>query len=200
MVSSMPDTNQTRWEELCVLVKTIVKLVNLFDPTGVDLYFLNRSHTRNVTDLEIVENNFSIPPRGYTPLARVLRSIFQQAAERSYSDKELLVIVATDGAPTDDNGNLAVDELRRVMNGERRVETTHVQFLVCTDAQEFVEYLRDWDREMVNVGVTDNIRSRKNQKYLTSNDDYVINALLGPILLQHHMSCDEIVEDSSDME
>jgi hypothetical protein len=60
--------------------------------------------------------------------------------------KKLLVFVATDGVPTDEDGNENVQELERTMREKRRIETTYVSFLLCTDDPTCDDYLTEWDR------------------------------------------------------
>ena len=75
------------------------------------------------------------------------------------------------------------------MKEKRRLHTTYVSFLLCTDDPACVHYLTEWDRIMTNVDVTDDFhterekirRCRKQENYPFSRGDYVVKALVGAI-------------------
>ena len=126
---------------------------------------------------------------GYTLLVPVLNRIFTSRLADRGRDKKLLVFVATDGMPTDNNGNEVIKDFEQCMQKTRRIETTHVSFLLCTDEEDVVNYMREFDERMNNVNVTDNFhterdRIRKYQKdsnYRFSRGDYIIKAVVGAI-------------------
>ena len=43
MNSVIDHTQRTRWNELCSIVKIIVEIGVIYNPTGVDIHFLNRA-------------------------------------------------------------------------------------------------------------------------------------------------------------
>ena len=69
------------------------------------MYFLNRkpSPVRNVSHESQVIPLFKNKPKGFTPLPRVLEQVLSDIS-RYVNEKKLLIIIATDGEPTDDNG------------------------------------------------------------------------------------------------
>ena len=181
-------TNGTRWDELRAIVQIVIEIGTVFDTNGVDVHFLNRSSMPNVTHPGQVAEAFTKRPGGYTPLTPALRRVFQSAASRPNSDKRLLVFVATDGAPTDNNGNVDIRGLENLMRNERQSNTTYVTFLACTDDDESIGYLSQWDRTMMNVDVVDDyktereeIRRTKGYNFPFSFGDYVVKALLGAV-------------------
>ncbi|CAF1363631.1 unnamed protein product [Adineta ricciae] len=188
MKTPVDRTNKTRWDELREIVKIILEIGVIFDSNGVDIHFLNRPPILRVTDPTVIDEQFSIPPRGYTPLVPVLTRIFSSPEAQRGKDKKVLVFVATDGTPTDAKGNVNIDKLEEVMIQVRIAETTHVMFLVCTDDPACVEYLVECDERMTNVDVTDDFFTerervwRKNgPAYPFSKGDYIAKALLGAI-------------------
>ncbi len=82
------EINKTRWDQLCYIVKIILELSIIFDSTGVDIYFLNRGKFFNVKDLETIDEIFSVPPRGYTPLVPILKHIFKLPSTRRGNHKK----------------------------------------------------------------------------------------------------------------
>ena len=188
MNTPVAGTNGTRWDELRSIVQIIVEIGTVFDSNGVDVHFLNRQPMLNVTDNRQVMESFSQRPGGLTPLTTTLRRIFQSAASKPGADKRLLVFVATDGEPTDTNGTVDIRSLENLMRNERNANTTYVTFLACTDDEENVAYLSQWDKAMMNVDVVDDyktereeVRRNKGHNFPFSFGDYVAKALLGAV-------------------
>ena len=189
MKTPVDNSQRTRWDELCKIVKIVIKIGVIFDCTGVDIYFLNRKSYSNVKDPKEVDEAFQEPPSGYTPLVPILNRIFLSKLADRGRDKKLLVFVATDGMPTDDNGNDDGYEFRKTMIEKRQIDTTYVSFLLCTDDPIRVNRFMVWDKQMNNVDVTDDFHTernrirkcQKNSYYPFSYGDYVIKALVGAI-------------------
>ncbi|UJR32351.1 hypothetical protein I4U23_019814 [Adineta vaga] len=188
MNTPVDGTQGTRWDELRSIIQIVIEIGTVFDSNGVDVHFLNRPPMPNVTDNRQVMESFSQRPGGLTPLTPALRRIFQSAASRPGSDKRLLVFVATDGAPTDPNGNVDIQGLENLMRNERQANTTYVTFLACTDDESSVAYLSQWDRNMMNVDVVDDYKSEREEvrrirgpNFPFSFGDYVAKALLGAV-------------------
>ncbi len=187
MMRPIDGTQRTRLDELRSIIETIAEIGVIFDSNGVDIYFLNRPPVLNVTDPADIARAFEPPPSGFMPLAFVLNEVFQSELARRERDKKLLVFVATNG-----DQNEHVCELEYVMREKRRVETTFVAFLLCTDDPTSVEYLYEWDRTMPNVDVTNHFRAEREKirrchaqkNYPFSFGDYVVKVLVGAIVPQ----------------
>ncbi|CAF1079506.1 unnamed protein product [Adineta ricciae] len=188
MRTPVDHTGKTRWDGLREIVKVILEITVIFDSNGVDIHFLNRPPILRVTDPTVIDEQFSIPPRGYTPLVPVLTRIFSSPEAQRGRDKKVLVFIATDGTPTDARGNVNIDKLDEVMTRVRNAETTHVMFLICTDDPACVAYLVDFDERMANVDVTDDFFTEREKvwkkngpNYPFSKGDYIAKTLLGAI-------------------
>jgi hypothetical protein len=186
MITTVDGTRRTRWDELCAIVKVVIEIGVIFDSNGIDIYFINGRTFLKVKDPRVVQEAFATPPSGPTPLVPTLKKIFMSDLARRGRDKKLLVFVATDGEPTDDDDNSEVDKLKRLMQETRKADTTYVSFLLCTDEPGCVNYLNEWDRTMQNVDVTDDyenekkkIRKYRGQDYPFSNGDYIVKAMVG---------------------
>jgi hypothetical protein len=189
MLTTVDNTQKTRWDELCLIVKVLIEIGVIFDSNGVDIHFLNRNKFLKVKNPKDVEQAFAKPPGGFTLLVPVLKKIFESPLARRGRDKKLLVFVATDGEPTDEDGNSMVPELKRLMEETRQPETTYVSFLVCTDETDRIDYLSEWDRTMLNVDVTDDfhtetekIRKCQDNNFPFTYGDYIVKALVGAII------------------
>jgi hypothetical protein len=100
----------TRWDELRSTVSLMVQLATALDASGaVDIYFLNRPPLLGVRDAAQVQEAFAFPPQGFTPLTRCFHQILQAKAQ-VLAERKLLLIIATDGQPTDDHGNVRIPE------------------------------------------------------------------------------------------
>ena len=88
---------RTRWEELKEVVRIVIRIATIFDD-GIDINFLNRQNYENVKNLATVDYILNEQPYGLTPLNRVLEEVLFKYQN---SNKPVLIVVATDGIPTD---------------------------------------------------------------------------------------------------
>jgi len=77
--------------------------------------------------------------------------------------------------------------LKRVLQNERSSKV-HVEFLVCTDDNQSVEYLNEWDDQLINCDVCDDFISERAEvlkcqgpNFPFSRGDWVVKALLGSV-------------------
>ena len=153
----------TRWDELKQIVSIIVDFASVLDPDGIDIYFLNRPPLSKVNDSSQLAVAFAHPPNGLTPISRVLRQILQE--KRSVvQERKLLIIIATDGEPTDDYGIIDIDILERILKTERKpADRIPITFCACTEDDQAVEYLNKWDKKIPFVDVCDDYRTEREQ-------------------------------------
>lgn len=174
----------TRWDELCKAMILIIDLATCLDKDGVDIYFFNRAPLLNVTTVEQVRHYFLEPPQGYTPTTRTLQYVFQEKA-RALAEGKVLCILATDGQPTDENGNIQLQEFVNFI--KHRPPKVHMSIVAFTDDESSVEYLDGFiENNYPNVDVTEDYRSeRKEVKEKTGKNlsfgDYVVKIMLGGI-------------------
>ena len=188
MITNVDDTERTRWDELRDIVKIILHIGTIFDEKGVDVYFLNRPPLLHVTHPDDIDATFQESPHGYSNLARALDHIFSMKIAQSAKDKKLLVFVATDAEPTDEDDLEDLTTLEKVMREKRRSKTTHVMFLLCNDNPKCVDFLSRWDREMDNVDVLDDYRTEREKVRRAQGEgvvfgygEYILKALLGAV-------------------
>ena len=174
----------TRWTELQGTLSILLQLCTALTPS-IDLYFLNRPPILGVTNPSQVEVAFQAPPHGFTPLSKAFRYIM--AAKRAtLGEKKLLVLIFTDGQPTDDHGRTDIhtflNDLSSKPNG------VYVQVVACTDDEQAVAYLNEIDGDIPDLDVCDDYISEKKEvldaqgkAFLFSFGDYVTKCLLGPI-------------------
>ena len=138
------------WDELKSIVRIIVDIATIMDKDGVDLYFLNRATVLNVTSSQQVDHLFQQPPSGLTPITPVLQHVLQ-AKKQVMMEKKLLILIATDGAPTNAQGEIDTPSLKRVLLHERNLQRCFVTFLACTDDDATMKYLDEWDNRIPHL-------------------------------------------------
>ena len=89
-------------------------------------------------------------------MARVLETVLNDNTPTILSEKKLLIIIATDGEPTDDSGKAAVKQFKQALM--RRNSNTFTTIVVCTDDEESVSYLNKWDKKISKLDVIDDYR------------------------------------------
>eukprot|EP00928_Gymnodinium_smaydae_P010219 TRINITY_DN1382_c0_g1_i1.p1 TRINITY_DN1382_c0_g1~~TRINITY_DN1382_c0_g1_i1.p1 ORF type:complete len:282 (+),score=46.76 TRINITY_DN1382_c0_g1_i1:93-938(+) len=178
------DVPASRWDELKETTGFIVDIAASFDPSGVDIFFLNRGRVPGVqssSDRAFV-SAFSNPPRGSTPLTETLRSVVKQCE----GERAVLLFIMTDGVPDTGPGDFS-RELRRVVKRTSTSGIFKVQIMQCTPNDDEVSYLNDLDAELAEIDCTDDYYAEKQQVLragLTeqfSRGDWCMKAMLGPI-------------------
>ncbi|CAF0776543.1 unnamed protein product [Adineta ricciae] len=183
------ERQRTRWDELKQTVSIVVDLASILDSDGVDVYFLNREpmlNVRNSSDLEFI---FAMEPEGATPIVPVLRQVLKDKRNQVY-ERNLLILLATDGIPTDERERTDIQTLEHVLRNERQpIDRIPVTIIVCTaDDDQSMAYLNDWDKRIPNLDVVDDYRSERQQIQACrgkntpfSFGDYIVKILLGSI-------------------
>jgi len=171
----------TRWLELKKLASKLIEFVTAINSEGLDIYFLNRGKLPNVTSASGLQTAFSEDPRGNTPLLRTIRQAYNDNKDILTKDKQLLMIVITDGIPTDCRKmELFYTLVDMTSNGN-----VHVSFAECTDVEEDMAYLDEWDNKIRNFDNTDDyreelarVRNCQGPNFKFDYTDYVIKILL----------------------
>eukprot|EP01059_Diplonema_ambulator_P014809 TRINITY_DN257_c0_g2_i4.p1 TRINITY_DN257_c0_g2~~TRINITY_DN257_c0_g2_i4.p1 ORF type:complete len:283 (+),score=80.92 TRINITY_DN257_c0_g2_i4:41-889(+) len=179
--------SRTRWDELCETVKMVAELACVFDEDGIDMYFLNRPSLHHVgcADDPRLLNTLATPPAGSTPLTETIARV---VADYSSSERPVLLLIATDGEP---NGGPKrfMSYVHDVIMKKVTTRTFKFQILACTDDDDSVAWLDKFDRRYKEVDVTDDYYTERAQILRTgrkkfTRSDWVIKALLGPILVK----------------
>ena len=150
----------TRWDELKNTVSIIVDIGAVMDKDGLDLYFLNRATMHHVTSSAQLQQVFAAHPTGLTPITPVLKHVLQEKKAVAL-EKNMLVIIATDGAPTNAQGEVDTAALKHVLVSERNIDKVCVTFLACTDDDSTIGYLNEWDNKIPRLDVCDDYHSER---------------------------------------
>ena len=142
----------------------------------------------NVNDFESLKPNFRNKPSGFTPMTKifrkVLRSSSSQRLEANERPKKILVVIVTDGEPTDLDGRTDIKSIKEsLISPPSHVYTS---ILACTDEENSMEYLNNWDKYIKRLDVVDDFRNErrevqraKGMNFQFSYGDYVAKSLLG---------------------
>jgi hypothetical protein len=183
MNATVDNTMKTRWDELKNVVTEVLDISLIFDPIGMDVHFLNRNTLTNVRDINTLVPHFRSSPAGGTPLVTKLNEISRMYQTADYYRISKLLIIATDGEPSDDEHNYP--GFKNIMR-QLVEQGYHIAFLVCTDNEDQIAYLNDIDRLYQQVDVTDDYLTEKRQiqgvqgnKFKFSYGDYIVKLLAG---------------------
>lgn len=99
---------------------------------SIDLYFLNRAIVKGVTSSSQLVDVFKNGPAGLTPTSNVLRQVLTANAA-NIAERKLLIIILTDGQPTNASGTVDTETLKHVLMNERKADRVYVSIVACTD-------------------------------------------------------------------
>ena len=176
--------NPTRYDEIKTIIRMLIDIALIYDNDGLDMYFLNKNPVFDIKNYLYIEHILNKAPEGHTPLRHITRQIFQKY---KYNSKPVLLIVATDGIPTDNNGNEDLINFISCLK-KRNVDNYYVSFLACSNRKEDIYYLKKLNKDIENLSVLDNYSSEKNlitnvkgRTYRYTLGDHIARLLLTPI-------------------
>ncbi len=83
----------------------------------------------------LINDNIVLGP---TPIVRILRQVLQEK-QLEIQERKLLVLIATDGVPTNDNGQQDIKPLEHALRHERNpINRIPVTIIACTDDHECI--------------------------------------------------------------
>ena len=177
-----PIGNGTRWTHALQDVCQVMRLGCVFDRNGVDVLFLNRPGKKKVKDISILSDAFSEGPRGRTPLTEKLTEALKTCSKR----KNTLIVIATDGEPTDQGGIQAFANTLSSKN-----DNVYISMLACSDKDEEVGYLRQLDESVNHLNVqqpypaeAERVAQVQGPEFPYSPGDHIVRLLLGPVFPQ----------------
>jgi len=174
----------TRWDELQEFIKISIEIANAVNPEGCDVYFLNRRMVKSVKKPEEIMSSFKRAPGGFTPITKMLSTVLKNNMPNVLNDKKLLVVIVTDGEPTNVDGKVDVKGFKECLAS--RPSNVFTTILACTDENDSMEYLNNWDKNIQRLDVVDDYRSEKKEiiraqgsSFQFTYGDYVAKSLIG---------------------
>lgn len=176
--------HNTRWDELKEVVNIVLEIATIYDTNGIDINFLNRNNYENVYDLERIKYILEERPYGLTPLNNSLKMILDKYRD---SVKPVLIVIATDGIPTNDFGKQDIDSFKNTLI-QKNHSKFYVSFLACSDQDQDVNYLNYLDRKVPNVDTLDDynselieVKNAQGKNFRYTFGDHIVRLLLGPL-------------------
>jgi hypothetical protein len=172
----------SRWSELDMLSHGVIDFVSATTPAGLDVFFLNRPSLLGVTDHAQIAPAFVAPPRGGTPVIGALRGIFERYSGAAAAGQRVLVVVITDGEPSDGS----VNDLFNLLKFKRH-PNIHVSLAEMSDDEETMRFLDGWDTRLANFDNNDDFAVERRRVLATGRvrkftyHDYIVKILLGSL-------------------
>ena len=155
----------------------------IFDEDGIDIHFLNREGISNVTNMNYIQNILEITPSGRTPLTQKCNRHLKQY---SGSNKPVLLVIATDGIPTD-GSSTDIEGFEKCLKAKNH-NRFYIFILACSDQDADVGYLNKLDKKVPNIDTLDDYNSEllevqevQGKQFSYTLGDHVARLLLGPI-------------------
>lgn len=125
------------------------------------------------------------PPSGFTPIVRTIEQMMLEKKALFDEGKKVLVILATDGQPTTDDGTVNIKDFTRLLNNKPK--NMYMSIVACTDDDSAVSYLSGLDGAIENLDVVDDYKTecravtrwKRNAKFTLG--DYVVKIMLASI-------------------
>ena len=143
-------TPVTRWDQLKRFAATLIDFVTSINPEGLSITFLNRQGLSRVTALAGLQPLFADQPNNGTPLGGALQRLFQAGQHLRAQGRHQLIVVATDGEPSD----CSSQDLYRIIAGGIN-QYVHVSAVEFTDNEETMAYMDGWNSSLATFDNTD---------------------------------------------
>lgn len=179
-------SNVSRWDELLHFMNISLEIALLYNTEGCDIHFLNRQSVKNCKDKTQLNSLFQDKPYGYTLLTRTVQQVIDENPVDLLQGRQLLLIITTDGVPTDAVGNTNLPEFTNCLSNRPSYVFTNI--IACTNDQNSIGYLNNLDKKLPRLDVVDDysselseIRKAGGQQISFSFGDYVVKSLVGSI-------------------
>ena len=189
--TSMKDVlnkGQTKWDELKQSIEIVLEIGTAYN-VDCDVLFLNRPGFRNVKHISQLNEQFSLPPQGSTPLTKSFNLALDNN-RNELNERKLLILIFTDGSPTsNENTKDPIREFKHALKYRQPINRIFVTIIACTDDDYALKYLNDWDNKIKNLDVVDDYESEKKEIYAAGKiktaftyGDYIAKILLGSFI------------------
>jgi hypothetical protein len=68
-------------------------------------------------------------------------------------EKKLLIIIVTDGEPTDNRGTVSINSFKQCLMSRSPIDRIFVTIVACTDDDTSISYLNKWDKSIRNMNI-----------------------------------------------
>ena len=188
-------TRMKRWDELKEYMYDALQY------TGPSFVTVLNNGDLGVIDHKAMQNFFEHNgPSGSTPLARTTERVIGRAMREHKEGEKVLIIICTDGKPNDNGNGNGEASIRRFYDAlSSRPEYVYTNIIACTDDDDDLEYLNNWDLYLPCLDVIDDYISERKEvwkakgaKFHFSRGDYIVKSLVGSL----HPELDKLDESS----
>uniref|UniRef100_A0A0G4GQ74 C2 domain-containing protein n=1 Tax=Chromera velia CCMP2878 TaxID=1169474 RepID=A0A0G4GQ74_9ALVE len=161
LVSDRATPTLTRWQELQMTLGTLVELLLAVDHLdGFHLKFLNRHDFIPIRTAQDLDDAFAKRglPGGGTPLANNLQIAFTGSWNPKRPDGEAIVLIATDGEPSD----CSFRDMASLLT--HRPRHFYCSFLMCTNEDDVVEQFNKTIDPIHGCDISDDYQSEKAER------------------------------------
>lgn len=96
-------------------------------------------------------------PAGFTPMKRVMERVLAENNKNVLGEQKLLIIIVTDGEPTDDSGKEDIRGFKSALKS--RPAHVYTTIVSCTDEDHTMDYLNNWDVTIPRLDVVDDYKN-----------------------------------------
>lgn len=150
----------------------VVNIGSRMDHDGMDIHFLNNTTSHmNICSPTEVQNCFNFEPCGMTPLSSRLTDLMEM-----YNDKDKhLILIITDGIPTDKDGRYTESSIQEFIGvlRNRDCEKFKIVILLCTDDDAVVSIYNDIDSMIDGISVIDDYETEKRKCESIQRDGFM---------------------------
>jgi hypothetical protein len=132
-----------KWTEMRNFSKIAIDITTLFNPDGVDIFFLNRPVARNIKSMNDLEPYFmSEPYNEFNPLTNILTQVLSENEKSKLGEFGLLIVVLSDREPVDQFGLSDLD----VFSSQIKHKESHVSisYVLTTRNESKLSLMKTW--------------------------------------------------------
>lgn len=179
----------SRFEELRAMVECVIDKAGVLSKEAIDVEFLNREGKRGVRLFQEVKDCFDRKPTKHdlTPMVKSLKRIIANK-KTVMAENNLLIFIATDGAPTDDQGHANIPEMDKYLEHlMAEYPNLYITFMACVSDEKLLKTMDKWGQKYDRIGVVDEYyveykemmdKHKDEPEFQFTHGDYITKALL----------------------
>ncbi len=109
------------------------------------------------------------------------------------TERKLLVIIFSDGCPTVQNMSEqdAIKQFKKILKFRQPIDRIFVSIVACTDDEQALHYLANWDSDIKNLNVVNDYQSEKRRICDLDKPKFTYGNYVAKILLDSFVKTDD---------